>query len=307
MKKLLLFLSLLTSGTAFAQSWAAPGATWYYNYTYFNCTGFERIQRVGDTIIQGHQYDQLETYRKWRCIMPLDSGEYTEPMRAFTRDDNGRVLLWRDSVDYVLYDFNAVPGSTWQAAVQMQITVTPCDTGTLYCDSVSYMIANGDTLKMLYTHPLDWFTLNYTSYMPVVEKIGALSNLFPMPMCVADLPQGFILRCYSDSSGWSWQNPNITSTCDDMLSVGDISGEDVSAVTIASDPLLHKLTVKSALLKTGSVLRVYDCRGQLLLEENADADGSAELNFSVQNTGIYFVTVTNGNSFGSASFWYAGN
>lgn len=307
MKKLLLFFLLLTAAPAFAQSWAAPGATWYYDYIYFNCTGFERIQRVGDTLIQGHQYDKLETFRKWRCIMPLDSGEYTVPAWAYTRIVNNQVLLWRDSADYVLYDFNAQPGTTWMSAVQMPFPIPPCDTGTLYCDSISYLYVNGDTLKMVYTHPIDVFSLTYWNNMPVIEKIGGLSNLFPIPMCVADIPQGFNLRCYSDSSGWNWHNPNFTSSCDDMTGLPDHPGENVNAVTIFADALLQKLTVTSALLKNGSVIRVYDCRGQLLLEENAETNGSAELNFATVNTGVYFITVANGNSVGSATFLYPGN
>lgn len=307
MKKLLLILLLFSAIPSFSQSWAAPGATWYYDFQYFACTGFERIQKTGDTIIEGRQYDKLEIFRKWRCFNPSDSGSYTIPQLEFTRAVNGIVYIYRDSADYVLYDFNAQAGDSWVVRAETIMNSGVCDTGTVVTDSATTVIINGDTLRKIYTQPFDPNFPMMSFYFPVVEKIGGLANLFPYQMCLTDIPQGYGLRCYFDSTGWTYHGPTYSNTsCDDMTGIHE-SITLANPLNIITDPSGHKITVISPQLNQGALLRIYDFRGQVMLEQSVYTAGSVELYFPSESSGIYFLTIFSENFFGSRSFIYAGN
>lgn len=302
MRKLLLFLFLSATLSSFGQSWAAPGATWYYDFQYFSYTGFERIQKIGDTIINSRHYDKLQIYRAWYDQSNQTTGNYYVPQLEYTRADSGVVYYYRDSADYVLYNFNAQPGESW--VLRNEFNQTPCDTASVVVDSVSTMIVNGDTLRVLYTSPLNWNGITF-QYPPVVEKLGGLANLLPYTMCVTDLPQGYNLRCYSDSSGWIYHNPNWNYACDDMMSVED--PEQSEPFSIFHNQQTHTITLSGSQITDGSLIQVFDCRGQLLLEETSQTNGITEVNLTGVVGGIYFVTVTTKDFRGSNPFLIVGD
>lgn len=301
MKKLLLILSIAASVPSLSQSWAAPGATWHYDYIYFACTGYERIQNIGDTIIGGRQYNKLQIFRSWYDQSNQTYTSYTSPQLEFTRTDSGVVYYYRDSADYVLYDFNAQPGDTW--VLRNEFESTPCDTASVIVDSIATTIINGDTLRVLRTSPTNGqgITLQYPR---VIEKIGSLANLLPYTMCLTDIPQGYNLRCYTDSTGWTYQNPNWTSSCDDMMSIRE--PEHSAAFSIVPDAQSHRLTLTGAAIRAGAVILVYNSSGQLLLQETARSNNTAELDFAAATGGVYFVTVVNEESRASVPFFIAG-
>lgn len=291
MKKLLLFLFISVTIPSMGQSWAAPGATWYYDFSFptwsgpFN-QGYERIQNIGDTVINGRQYNKLQIYREWYDWQTQSMDDYYVPQLEFTRIDSGVVYYYRDSADYVLYDFNAQPGDTW--VLRGEFEGLQCDTGSVVVDSISYRIINGDTLRVLRTSPINWTSISFT-YQPILEKVGSLANLLPYTICLTDIPQGYSLRCYSDSTGWMYQNPNWTYPCDDIMSL-DEPEQDVS-FTITADVQSNSIKLNGALIKDGALIQVYDSYGRLLMEQSAVTNGSAELNLDISAGGIYFVMV----------------
>lgn len=305
MKKLLLILFAAITFPSYSQSWAAPGATWYYDFTSWampmSQPGFERIQNIGDTIINSRQYNKLQIYREWYDASTQTTNSYYVPQLEFTRSDSGVVYYYRDSADYVLYDFNAQPGETW--VLRNEFENTPCDTSSVVVDSISVMIINGDTLRTLRTSPLNWSGITF-NYPPLVEKIGGLSNLFPYTMCITDLPQGYGLRCYMDSTGWMYQSPNWPYACDDIMSVR----EPVPHVPFSVIPDLqsHVLTLSGAPIRTGAVIQIYNANGQLLLEEISDSENTLQVNFAGVPGGIYFVTVNGEKSRVSERFFVSG-
>ena len=305
MKKLLLFLFIAVAVPSIGQSWAAPGATWYYDFTAFVFpqpqSGFERIQNIGDTVISGRQYNKLQIYRQWYDPSTQTTNTYTVPQLEFTRSDSGVVYYYRDSADYVLYDFNAQPGETW--VLRNEFEGTPCDTSSIVVDSISIMIINGDTLRTLRTSPVNWSGITF-NYPPLVEKIGGLANLFPYTMCITDLPQGYGLRCYTDSTGWMYQSPNWPYACDDIMNVRDPAYS--STFSVVPDMLSHKLTLTGAPVRVGAVIQVYNGNGQLMFEEISRSNNKVELNFAPATGGIYFVTVTVEEGRASVPFFVTG-
>jgi hypothetical protein len=289
MKKLLLVLFVAATLPSFAQSWAAPGATWYYDFTVYAMPfpqyGYERIQNIGDTVIGSYQYNKLQIFRAWYDQQNQQVMSYTLPQLEFTRADSGVVYYYRDSADYVLYDFNAQPGETW--VLRNEFEGTMCDTSSIVVDSIATVIINGDTLRVLRTSPVNWSGITFY-YERMIEKIGSLANLFPYTMCVTDIPQGYGLRCYSDSTGWIYQSPNWAYACDDIMSVEEPAQEET--FSIIPDMQLHKLTLTGSVIKVGAMIQVYNSNGQLVAEEISKGQGSVEINLAVEG-GVYFVTV----------------
>lgn len=300
MKKLLLALFISASLPSTAQSWAAPGATWYYDFQYFALSGYERIQKIGDTMINSRQYDKLQIYRRWFDQSNQQTGSYYVPQLEFTRADSGVVYYYRDSVEYILYDFNAQAGDSW--VLRSEYTTGICDTASVVVDSVSTMIINGDTLRKIYTSPVNGNGLTFL--LPVVEKIGGLANLFPYTYCMVDIPQGYNLRCYSDSTGWVYHNPNWNYTCDDMMSVDE--PVKPASFSVFADIQSQKLTLSGSQIKIGALIQVYDCTGKSVLEEIVKTNGNTEVNFAPASGAVYFICVTNDNYRGSLTFYYGG-
>ena len=63
MKKNLIIIALLFSTilNSKAQSWAQPGATWYYSYNTLWFTGYYKVEKIGDTIINNITCDNFLT------------------------------------------------------------------------------------------------------------------------------------------------------------------------------------------------------------------------------------------------------
>lgn len=291
MQKALLILFLAFTIPASSQSWAAPGATWYYDFSFptwvgpFNY-GYERIQNIGDTIINTKQYNKLQIYREWYDWQTQSMDDYYVPQLEFTRSDSGIVYYYRDSAEYVLYDFNAQPGDTW--VLRGEFEGLQCDTGSVVVDSISYRIINGDTLRVLRTSPINWTSISFT-YQPILEKLGGFANLLPYTICLSDIPQGYGLRCYSDSTGWMYHDPNWAFACDDITSVAEPIQSN--PFTVVSDVQSHLLRLSGAPIKVGAVIQIYNPNGQLVQEEICDAENRVEVSFAPQAGGIYFVVV----------------
>ncbi len=306
MKKLLLILFAALTLPSFSQSWAAPGATWYYDLSIYTfpglLDGYERIQNIGDTVINSRQYNKLQIYREWYNPSTQTNDSYYVPQLEFTRSDSGVVYYYRDSADYVLYDFNAQPGDTW--VLRNEFENSPCDTSSIIVDSISFRIINGDTLRALRTSPLNWTGITFY-YPPLIEKIGGMANLFPYTMCITDIPQGNNLRCYSDSTGWTYQNPYWMFPCDDIMRVEEPIQSN--SFTIISDVQSHMLTLTGTPIRVGTVIQIYNANGQLVLEKISESENSVQVNFAGVAGGIYFVTVTGEESRVSEKVWITGN
>lgn len=301
MKNFILALFISFSVSSFAQSWAAPGATWYYDLTIYAMPflqyGYERIQNIGDTIIGTHQYNKLQIFRSWYNPQAQQTTNYTLPQLEFTRADSGVVYYYRDSAEYVLYNFNAQPGETW--VLRNEFEWTQCDTASVVVDSIATTIINGDTLRVLRTSPVSFNGISFL-YPRIIERIGSLANLLPYTLCVTDIPQGYNLRCYSDSTGWTYHNPYWNYACDDLLGVQDIQQQQ--SFTVYQDMQSQTITLSGTQIQSGSLIQIYDSRGLLVQQINSPNSGSTVLNVAGLSSGIYYVSVTSGSSFGSKPF-----
>jgi hypothetical protein len=132
MKRILLLVALLPT-LLFAQTPFGYHATWYYEFSDFGFEGYKKIAHVGDTTMLGLNWltfevtglNQIRTGPGPNDLIQIPNASWP-PMYLATRNDSVFRLL-NDSTPYLLYDFSAQIGDSWQFA--------PLDTN-YGCDSV---------------------------------------------------------------------------------------------------------------------------------------------------------------------------
>ena len=135
--------------------WCPPGATWTYGYGEMAGSGTLTVRYVRDTLVAG-QAAQLLT-RQINICYYLGPGACV-PAPAYnisstvTRVVADRVEIWANGQFYTLYDFAAVPGSSWLTA-----PVTPqgpCPSGLVQVnvDSVGRQVVAGRSLRWFRAH-----------------------------------------------------------------------------------------------------------------------------------------------------------
>lgn len=190
-----------------AQNWAASGAVWHYSYSNFTFDGYIKIEKLGDTIINGYSCDILQKTRIGYNYIS-SSNETTSLGREYTRLSNDTVYNFRNSQFYILYRFNAIPGDSWLIAGN---NINCSTTDLITVDSIGTIVINSITLRYIWTSASSANGWKFTD--KVVEKIGGVGYMFPEPYCLVDINEGGPFRCYNDSVLWSYQT-GIVPYCD---------------------------------------------------------------------------------------------
>lgn len=188
MRALSILLLAAISGTANAQSWCAPGATWTYEAGMF-LAGYIRMSYTHDTLIDGFNAQVIDQYRAVQYPQPPPDPIYGgppvityTPVAVITRSENDVVLIRGGSTWDTLYWFGAVPGDRWTQAHVEDTSCAPfvvVDTGTTIYDGI----------------PLRWIEIE--SWYRVYERIGSTWDMFMYcPNWIIDGPLG--MRCYRD-------------------------------------------------------------------------------------------------------------
>ena len=292
MKKFLLFpifISVLFS--AKSQNWAAPGAVWYYSTSNFTYTGYIRISKIADTLINGKTCDVLEKYRKGYNYMTSQFDSLVMG-HEYTYTQNDTVFYYRFNQFFVLYDFNSAANDTWIAAGWNN---SPCsNTDTVTVDSSGTVIINSTTLKALWMPAITMGNPQWQFYggnqpnMPtIVEKMGCLGYMFPEVHCVTDSYEGGPLRCYSDSSGWSYQS-GVSPTCNFILGTNELIEENL--FSIFPNPSSGVFVINGE--KKISEIEITDVFGRKVGNvQSTVGKGKIEINLTKEAKGIYFVKV----------------
>ena len=301
MKKVfLIFILFVTVQICFAQNEFAPvGAKWYYSKGFcitppeYCRESFLTIESIGDTLING-KLCKILTQKGTSCpsIDPY----------MYVYSDNGRVFWYIPSINdfTMLYDFTLNAGDSWK-----MISLGSTDTCLIIftVDSVSSMVINNDTLKVLFTNS----TWLWTRGGKIVEKIGHLDYLIPWYyMCPASNPVDCMgpltespkgLRCYEDSTLGFYQRCDSIS-CDTIYYVytGKSETENdhcqiLCYPTIVTDELIIESDCEDFITLVPTTYQIYNLIGQRVLSDNIDKHKKI-VHFNNLTPGIYFVNIS---------------
>ncbi len=184
MKKSLLLILLLPL-TVFAQHEFGYHATWYFSYGGFGEFGYKKVSHVGDTSMLGMHWLEFEvTGTGVMKTGPNPDDFVADTTRVWnsiylaTKNDSVFRLL-NDSTPYLLYDFSAGVGESWQFA--------PNDT-FMGCDSVPIATVNEfgfDTIDgnvvefMRVTLPMDTVYYGNTPYYQPMSNTVFNTRIYP--------------------------------------------------------------------------------------------------------------------------------
>lgn len=212
----------LSTGPAQAQQWCPPGAGWHYTAAFCTggCNGYVRMASAGDTIVQNQPCTRIQRTRTYTAY--LDPTILTDTLSdLYTYSASGIVWMFDPQLNAfdTLYDFNALPGDSWQLIHLPEYSagsdfLTVLDTGHTSID--------GQALRWLSVeYHFQGATGNNPPYLDtLMERVGS-TTFYMLPY---DFPNGFVdgneggfFRCYSDKE-ISYQSPTVQ-TCDLPLEV----------------------------------------------------------------------------------------
>lgn len=273
-----------------SQGWVTPGTFWTYSYIpgFCFCDGYVNISYLGeDTIIDNKQCQILN--KSLSYYDSFDSASYliNDYGREYIYYENNIVYNYRYGQFFVLYNFNAVEGSSW--------TVAGYEDGQS-CDSIAYYLVvdsiGTDTLNGLELKWMDVSQFNYPNYLGwgfsgrIYEKIGCIGYMLPEPFCIADGNYGGPLRCFSDSS-WSYET-GIVSECT-FINTG-IPETEKPKVKIFPNPASNQITIEQLSVSGNQLsVEIYDALGRLVNLSVVEGQTSTiHLNLS---KGVYLLRV----------------
>ncbi|MEI6434873.1 MAG: T9SS type A sorting domain-containing protein [Bacteroidota bacterium] len=275
-----------------SQVWAPPGATWHYDWVEMATDGFAKVQYVKDSIVGGklckvlkieeHTYNWItQTYNN-----SVIGYEYTWL-------DNEVVYYYRYNQFFKLYDFNSISGSSWEVAGWNQNN--PCDSaGSIIVDSTGTTTINSFSLKYLKVSPgqnSDWEFPD-----KIIERIGCLGYMFPLPNCIIDIPGPGQLRCYYDDEFGLYQLTGFPPSCDYIIGV-DENRERKNDIKIYPVPTVSTFTFEMNRPEKGNLfIQIFDVLGNKIKEIET---GKMKLVIDIQNfkEGVYFLVAIDQDGF----------
>ncbi|HRN38760.1 MAG TPA: hypothetical protein PLL18_17755, partial [Flavobacteriales bacterium] len=163
-----------------AQQWCPPGAEWRYTAAFCmgGCNGYVRLASAEDTMIQGQPCTRIERTRTYTAY--FDPTILTDTLsNLYTYSASGIVWMLDPELNAfdTLYDFNALPGDSWQLIHLPEYSagsdfLTVLDTGHISID--------GQALRWLSVeYHFQGATGNDPPYLDtLMERVG--SNTFYM-------------------------------------------------------------------------------------------------------------------------------
>ncbi|MBF9144147.1 T9SS type A sorting domain-containing protein [Hymenobacter properus] len=205
MKHLLLSLLLALPLALRAQSanpamWCPAGATWTYGYALFAERGTITVRYARDTVVAGQPAQVLT--RQLNSVYypgPTPGANLYWPV-VITRVVGRRVEVWAYGQFYTLYDFGALPGSTWPTVLASPANACPQarSMAQVVVDSVGTQQLAGHTLRWFRAHllPTGASTQGYW-HGRVYEQVGGTEYMQPLALDCPVVDAGVIGPVFS--------------------------------------------------------------------------------------------------------------
>jgi len=279
------------------QSEFAPvGTQWYYGMRSYSPTTGQRdyyvlIESTGDTIIDGktckiltNKVDERECYTFWSFAAAYQSNDTVYFYGSGS--DPGVITGTIDCGFYPVYIWNAQADATWQTLNGVTVRV----------DSVEVVTLFGQTLKkqfLTYTDAAyheDTVNLSYTA--EVLENIGDLYYLYGFAVnnlyACDEMAYSPGIRCYVSPAQGTYSFSDVA--CDYTTA---LSENEMPKVIVTDDRLL----LPEAMLSATTKIQIFNPSGQNVKFLNVVS--SNEIDISDLEGGIYFVRITDNQSFKS--------
>ena len=225
-----------------AQTGLPQGATWHIGIIEgisSSNQGYALYVVDGDTIIQSTDANIIRFAKYNSQYQQIDSGN------AYFYADSSRIYHYYVNDFYKLYDFNLMPGDSWEIVVPYPspytgITFNSLDTiVTVIVDSIGTININGQTRKLQYVHSdsNDWIFLN-----PIIEGIGSIGGIFPAIFGWQDYDLPY-LRCYNDSI--IYFNAHSGFACDSIINSAFISEDNETNINVFPNPAKDIFNISS--------------------------------------------------------------
>jgi len=247
MKKLIISTILLFAVFAGkAQNEIYKTAQWrYYLKSYdFKEDWFVEMTYNKDTVLYGETWQQFKVFRKiedWGGATPI---YYNKTLYTHIQWNGNKVyyLPANNTNKYLLLDFDAQPGDSWEFAPYAPVTSSCPDTNMFYVDSVGTDQINGKPVNWIKGHHNPNSSILIDT-LKIYQNIGLQTNLFA-PLfngsCVSDVI-GQRLVCYQDTFIGTYTLEPILCNKYEVLSLEDYEQTDLE---IFPNPSSGRVTLK---------------------------------------------------------------
>ncbi|KAF0204522.1 MAG: hypothetical protein FD170_427 [Bacteroidetes bacterium] len=287
MKKLTSLLILLIAFSAQGQIWIDNGATWHYDWS-GTIPGFDKIEYIGDTIIQNKSCQKLMISSYMFAPAEL-GGELVDSWTSqkFTYSNGDTVFYLVNDNFQILYNFGAQVGDTWEPGVD----TNEFSCGKSYVEVVSTGSdeINGEIYEWLQVTTLPNSSVGFEG--KIYKRFGVIGDyLFPTPRnCDPDIIVEFFnysFMCFQDDS---FPLYNVTNKdCDYLLSTDEFEIKyPEKIVSIYPNPASDILSI--GVLKPDCKITnvvVTDMQGRVLKNVN-----ELQIDISDMAKGIYFIRI----------------
>ncbi len=275
---LLLCVVTLTTAQQFPE-FAPIGAKWTYNYSYASSPmpGASMITKpvylrcTGRDTFTGVVYKRLEG----------DLGCSTFFKKAYLRQDGAKIYFYnpKNDNDYLLYDFEAKVGDTWQIQELPGYPQTMDIIKVTVTDITTRITEDNDTLKVWKINKTQISgSKSYWEWSDeIIERVGNHSFLFPgNPLCEKIIGG---LRCYEDPT---FSTRFVPYPCNAILDNEEL-GDAKTNFSISPNPTTGILQLQSA--EPFSTLYLYDHQGRNVATYTEE--GMNEIDISNYPNGFY--------------------
>jgi len=280
MNKLLIIitLALFTKYTA-AQIFAPIGARWYYT---------ERFPFSGDInfILYTAEKDTLVKGQNCRKIIKKDDPMcWGRPGIELMYSTNDSVFFYDPILDtfQVIYRFSANKNETW-FFIYKDYPSGKNETVTITVDSVGSIMANNQSLKVLYVT----YDNRYKYQSTIIEKMGDIEFMFNftpsfIATCDGNYPRG--MRCYEDTIIGNYHFANMDS-CEYTYNWTGINPITDNNIIIYPNPSNEIIYITG--LNQAAYFQMYDINGRLVKLGNLK---DAQIQLKELVSGMYVLNI----------------
>jgi len=272
--------------SAQAQSWATAGATWYYNFgNSWTDFGYHEIQKTSDTLINGKACDNLlSTFHGYDYFQ---SQFFTSQSRNYTYINNDTLYYLYHNQFVIMAVFSAQVGDKWK----IPFDTAECnnvDSAYFNVDSLGQIVFSGDTLPVLYLTSYQNNSAVNSCFL--TKKMGFNLFMFDSLECILDQDVDYGIRCYYDSSGYSY-NSGIVLQCDSTVGIENISVPN-NSINIFPNPNSGTFTLHQSGI-TNFKLEIIDVYGRTVYSQQFNGAKENETLTLSLSSGIYFFEMLN--------------